>query len=466
MITKQSYLACLFFLLTTCWGSVLLAQNNTKGEGLDAWVKAEKLKSEKKYDVALVEYDKALKAEPENYNYHYSKGGCCLLKGDTTSAIKCFEKTVSIKNDYVKPYEDMAKIYEKQKSYDRAIENYEKCITYDADSKKQFAYKIEIIKILNKAKKYEDVGKYVSRAKGIYKNNLELLKLEARNNNILQRYDSVIFYMQQALKLVQGKPAAEQAPFYYEIGHAYYNMEQYDKANPMLEKGNFGPFRPKVYKMTAAYHTDIAVAYADVYEYSEAEKFLEKALKIDTKYKQAINLQKEIAGYKIDQSTLIKKLEDSAKVEKNPKKKADEYCRLCNMQFMSLQYDGAMLAAEECLKMNPRNMKIIFLKSVSSFKSGNTDEAIGSLDRFSRSPQLSPEFLSKCYLMLGFMYKQSKDVKTAESFFRNRKIIGGYKQAAMLEWRKLKSGNGATEDEEFGSEDETAAPATGGTGER
>lgn len=456
MIVRQSYFSCLFGFIFCLFCGSLLAQNNTKGEGLDAWVKAEKLKSEKKYDLAITEYNKALKAEPENYNYHYSKGNCLLIKGDTAGAVQSFEKTVAIKNDYVKPYDDMAKIFEKQKSFDKAIENYEKCITYDADTKKQFSYKIEIIRILNKAKKYEDVGKYVSRAKVLYANNLDLLKLEARNNNILQRYDSVIFYMQQAIKLVQGRPAAEQAPFYYEIGHAYYNMGQYDKANPMLEKGNFGPFRPKVYKMTAAYQTDLAVAYADVYEYSEAEKFLEKALKIDAKYKQAINLQKEISGYKIDQSTLIRKLEDSAKVEKNPKKKADEYCRLCNMQFTSLQYDGAMLAAEECLKMNPRNMKVIFLKSVSSFKSGNTDEAIGSLDRFSRSPQLSPEFLSKCYLMLGFMYKQSKDLKTAESFFRNRKIGGVYRQAAMLEWKKLKNGgDGTSEEEEFGGEEPT-----------
>ena len=74
------------------------------------------------------------------------------------------------------------------------------------------------------------------------------------------------------------------------------------------------------------------------------------------------NQEKEIDSYKKDVSLAIRKLEDSVKVEKNPKTKSDEYCKLCMMQFNSLQYDGAMLSAEECLKMNQRNFKIMFLK--------------------------------------------------------------------------------------------------------
>jgi tetratricopeptide (TPR) repeat protein len=420
-----------------------------KGTGVSEYVKAENLKKAAKYDEALPEYDKALKAEPNNFAYHYGKGNCLILKGDTTKGIASLEKTIEIKNDHIKSYEDLAKIYEKQKKYDKAIENYESTIKYDPDDKKRFAYKIEIIRILNKAKRYEDVGKYVTLAKTIYPNNLDLLKLEARNNNILTRYDSVIYYMQQGLKLLQGKPAADQAPLYYEMGLAYYKLKQYDKANPILEKANFGPFRNKVYKMTAAYHTEIAKAYAEVYEYSEAEKFLAHAFEIDSKYKEAVDLQKEISGYKIDISAAIKKLEDSVKVEKNPKKKSDEYCKLCNMQFNSLQYDGAMLSAEECLKMNQRNFKVMFLKSVSMFKSGRTEDAISNLDRFSRIPTLSPEFQAKCNFMLGLMYKQAKDNNTAKSYFFSKKIIGMYKRAAILEVQKLKGG-AETEEDEFG----------------
>lgn len=440
---KISFWCLLFCLMTS---SSLFAQD--RGTGVDAYVKAENLKKAGKYDEALPEYDKALKAEPQNYAYHYGKGNCLILKGDTTKGIVSLEKTVAIKNDHTKSYEDMAKIYDKQKKYDKSIENYESCIKYDADDKKRFSYKIEIIKILNKGKRYEDVGKYVTLAKTIYPNSLDLLKLEARNNNILQRYDSVIFYMQQGLKLLQGKPAADQAPLYYEMGLAYYHMGQYDKANPMLEKANFGPFRSKVYKMTAAYHTEIAKAYSEVYEYSEAEKFLATAFKIDPKYKEAVDLQKEISGYKIDMSSAIKKLEDSVKVEKNPKKKSDEYCKLCNMQFTSLQYDGAMLSAEECLKMNQRNFKVMFLKSVSMFKSGRIEDAISNLDRFSRIPTLSPEFQAKCNFMLGLMYKESKDNKTAMTYFFNKKIIGMYQRAAVLEVKKLKNGGKASDEED------------------
>jgi lipopolysaccharide biosynthesis regulator YciM len=138
-------------------------------------------------------------------------------------------------------------------------------------------------------------------------------------------------------------------------------------------------------------------------------------------------------------------------VEKNPKKKSDEYCKLCNMQFTSLQYDGAMLSAEECLKMNQRNFKVMFLKSVSMFKSGRVEDAISSLDRFSRIPTLSPEFQAKCNFMLGLMYKESKDNKTAMSYFFNKKIIGMYQRAAVLEVKKLKNGGKAPEeDDDFG----------------
>jgi tetratricopeptide (TPR) repeat protein len=452
MFNKQSSFKILFLLVFgfAAFNFSAYAQVD-KGIGVDAYVKADNLKKAGKYAEALPEYDKALKAEPNNYAYHYGKANCLILKGDTTAGMAALEKTVAVKNDHTKSYEDMARIYDKKKTYDKAIENYESCIKYEPEDKKRFSYKIEIIKILNKAKRYEDIGKYVSLAKTLYPNNFDLLKLEARNNNVLKRYDSVIFYMQQALKLVQGRPAADQAPFYFEMGLAYYNMEQYDKANPMLEKANFGSFRGKVAKMMPAYHTDLASAYAEVYEYAEAEKFLAQAFKIDPKYKRAVDLQKEISSYKIDVSLAIRKLEDSVKVEKNPKKKSDEYCKLCNMQFNALQYDGAMLSAEECLKMNQRNFKVMFLKSVSTFKSGNTNDAIASLDRFSRIPTLSPEFQAKCYFMLGLMYKQAKDNKTATEYFFNKKMIGGFRQAAILEVKKLRGG-GESEEEESSSE--------------
>ncbi len=452
MFSKQVYFSLLLLAIYFA-GFNSLAQDPSKGIGVDAYVKAENLKKIGKYTDALLEYDKALKSEPNNYAYHYGKGNCFILKGDTTSGITCLEKTVAIKNDHTKSHEDMAKIYNKKKVYDKAIENYESCIKYEEEDKKRFSYKIEIIKILNKAKKYEDVGKYVTLAKTLYPNNFDLLKLEARNNNILKRYDSVIFYMEEALKLVKGRPAADQAPFYYEIGLAYYSMGQYDKANPVLEKANFGSFRSKVQKMMPSYHTDIAKAYSEVYEYDEAEKFLAQAFKIDVKYKPAVDLQKEISSYKIDMSTAIRKLEDSVKVEKNPKKKSDEYCKLCNMQFTSLQYDGAMLSADECLKLNQRNFKVMFLKSVSTFKSGNTNDAISSLDRFSRIPTLSPDFQAKCNFMMGLMYKQQKDVKTAMSYFFNKKVTGMYRNAAILEVKKLKGGGDTNEEEESGSTD-------------
>lgn len=455
MFLKQTCFS-LLFLLAICFASFQsFAQDPSKGVGVDAYVKAENLKKASKYAEALVEYDKALKSEPTNYAYHYGKGHCLILKGDTTAGITSLEKTVSLKNDHTKSYEEMAKIYNKKKNYDKAIENFESCIKYEEEDKRRFSYKIEIIKILNKAKRYEDIGKYVVLAKTLYPNNFDLLKLEARNNNVLKRYDSVIFYMEQALQLVKGRPAADQAPFYYEIGLAYYSMEDYPKANMALEKANFGSFRSKVQKMMPSYHTDIAKAYSEVYEYNEAEKFLAQAFKIDAKYKPAVDLQKEISSYKIDISTAIRKLEDSVKVEKNPKKKSDEYCKLCNMQFTSLQYDGAMLSADECLKLNQRNFKVMFLKSVSTFKSGNTPDAISSLDRFSRIPTLSPDFQAKCNFMLGLMYKQQKDIKTAMSYFFNKKVTGMFRNAAILEVKKLKGGGESDEEEIGSSESET-----------
>jgi tetratricopeptide (TPR) repeat protein len=449
MATKIIFSKYFYILFALIFAPMAIFAQNSKGEGLDFWVKAERLKGEKKYDLALVEYGKAITKEPDNYNYVYSKANCELLKGDTTAGISSLEKVTALKNDYFKAYEDLAKIYNKKKNYDKAIENYENSIKYDPDNNRRFAYKIDIIKILNKAKKYEEVSQYVTRAKQITPNNLDLLKLEARNNNILKRYDSVIYYMQQSLKLVQGRPAGEAAPLYYEMGHAYYEMGQYDKARPMLDKANFGPYRAKVMKMMPNYHTDLATAYEGVYEYEEAEKYLGQALKIDPKYEPAINLQKKISGAKIDKSQEIKKLEDSIKVEKNPKKKADDYCRLCNFQFDALQYDGAMLSGEECLKMNPRNMKVIFVQAVATYKAGQTDNALSKLQKFSKSPALSGEFLARCYLIMGMMYSRTNQPELAKQYFRDPKITGAYRQVAILEMKKMaKKGKGDEGDDE------------------
>ncbi len=92
-----------------------------------------------RYDMAIVELEKVLDKEPENYDAYYDLGRVYFELGDYEDAISNFENVIEYKEDNEFLYYYLAQSYEGNNEIDKAISNYLKAIT--VNTKFAVAYK-------------------------------------------------------------------------------------------------------------------------------------------------------------------------------------------------------------------------------------------------------------------------------------------------------------------------------------
>ena len=127
------------------------------GEALDAFVKGENFRKQKQWKTALEQFDIAVAKDPSVYKYHYNKALCHLVLREADPAIAALEKTVSIKKEFVDAHERLARLYKITGKYDQSVASYQNAYKYDTDPKRQTDYKLNIVLILDRTKRLEEV---------------------------------------------------------------------------------------------------------------------------------------------------------------------------------------------------------------------------------------------------------------------------------------------------------------------
>ena len=82
-----------------------------------------------RYDMAIVELEKVLDKEPENYDAYYDLGRVYFELGDYEDAISNFENVIEYKEDNEFLYYYLAQSYEGNNEIDKAISNHLKAIS-------------------------------------------------------------------------------------------------------------------------------------------------------------------------------------------------------------------------------------------------------------------------------------------------------------------------------------------------
>jgi tetratricopeptide (TPR) repeat protein len=94
---------------------------------------------DQRYEDAIVELERVLDGEPENYDAYYDLGHVCFELGDYESAISNFENVLLYREDSELLYYALAQAYEANNEIDKAISNYLKAIA--VNDKFTLAYK-------------------------------------------------------------------------------------------------------------------------------------------------------------------------------------------------------------------------------------------------------------------------------------------------------------------------------------
>ena len=108
-------------------------------------------------DNAIVELERVLDGEPENYDAYYDLGHVYFELGDYEAAISNFENVIEYKDNNELLYYALAQAYEGNNEIDKAISNYLKAIA--VNDKFTLAYKKVGILFLARGD-YEDAIEY------------------------------------------------------------------------------------------------------------------------------------------------------------------------------------------------------------------------------------------------------------------------------------------------------------------
>lgn len=417
--------ACLLFFII----------NVNAQQGLEFLIKAEDLKKANNLAGALAEYDKAIQADPKNAEYMFRKGRTYLLMREPDKALDCFVKTVALKKDYTQAYPYIATLYYSKNKTNESVAAFDNAFKTDSDPSKKMDYKLNIIQILSKEKRFKEAGNHINDAKQIDPANVEVLYFDARFQNMSGSFQKARESLDKAIPSLKSQDPRETSKYYYELYYALYNLEKYDEAAPVFPKANFGHYKTKVFEMTPFYFFQLAASYYRVYEFDHAKESAEMALKIKKDYTAARELLVKIETSRTDKTAVIVQLQTAVDVERDPNKRASQLANLAEDQYESGKYEDAIKSADACLAVQASNFAVAFIKSVSLNKLNKTNDAIVLLENLVKSAGLDQETKAQYQFALGLMYNKISNTKLANTSFQ-KSLFGSFKAASISELKK------------------------------
>ncbi len=106
------------------------------------------------------------------------------------------------------------------------------------------------------------------------------------------------------------------------------------------------------------------------------------------------------------------------------------------MQFQNEDYQETVHSSDSCLRIEPMRYDVRFLRAVSLFNVGNTDEAITEMRQLSHLSNIPPDLQAQFNFATGVMYRKIGKDDFAIQYFKNVKH-GDFRYAAQEEIKKL-----------------------------
>ena len=423
-------------LLTIC--TMLGAKVYGQGQGKASYITAENLRKAKRYNEATSKYDEAIKLEPGNYRYYFSRGKCYYAMKEYDLALSSFEETVEYKKDFVFAYTLIAKIYRKKGDTPNAIYYYDLAFQNEQTPKRKVGYKMEAIKLLLQENKTEEAQRHLAEVKEVAPDNLNILYFDAKISNKNGDYQNAKGNMLTATSKLDGVAPASSAKYWYELGYAENKLGDYANAQKAWEKAYFGRYKSLIDRERSinspAYFYRMAVSYYMNGAYEESQEQVGKSLELQNDFGAAYLLLGKIDKKRGDYNAAIENYRSAANFETNAGKKSKLQSMLVSLQVDAQDYQGAVSTANTVLGTQPGNTRISYLKALAQYHMGQYGSAIGILENLSGS-STDNKAKAKYNFMIG-MAARNTDTEKAKSAFKAA-MFGPYKPAAKNELDKL-----------------------------
>lgn len=426
------------YLLILLFCSVLWLDGFGQGPGKSSYLQAENLRKSKRYQEAISKYDEAIKLEPGNYRYYFSRGKCYYAMKDYDLALSSFEETVEYKKDFVFAYTLIAKIYRKKQDKPNAIYYYDLAFQNEQNPKRKVGYKMEAVKLLLQDRKTEEAQRHLAEVKAVAPDNLNILYFDAKISNQNGDHQNALNNMLTATSKLDNAPPAQAAKYYYELGYAHNKLGDYQNANKAWEKAYFGRYRGLIdrerSKNSPSYFYRMAVSYYTAGSYEQSRGQIDKALELQNNFSAAYMLMGKMAKKQGNFSSAITNYQSAANFEQDPQKKARLLTMLTSLQVDAGDYQGAISSANELLGKQPNNTRAAYYKALSQYHLGQYESSISTLEGL-LAGGVDNKSKAKYNFVLGMAAKNT-DVEKAKNAFRAA-MYGPYKPAAKNELDQL-----------------------------
>lgn len=134
---------------------------------------------------ALMHYNQAVDADPDNYFSRYRRATCLLALGKSKAALPDLNQVVKLKPDFWQARQELAGVHLKMGKFDQAIKGYESIKTQSAEARQKLSSVKQTRQYLENAKYYVKQGKYdnaihsLDRIKEICPWSIDLRRLRA-----------------------------------------------------------------------------------------------------------------------------------------------------------------------------------------------------------------------------------------------------------------------------------------------
>jgi tetratricopeptide (TPR) repeat protein len=397
--------------------------------------KANFLLQNQRYDDAILMLDEALKKNPSSADLHFRKAEAYLSLSRFKNAVDELEASVQKKPDFYTAYEMLGNLYFQFRDAERAVKNYDLAFQTDDDIERKLLYKLNILDILDKLDRHRYSIKHIEDAKAIMGENFDLLYYQVLYHNEMGEHDKAYEIMKKLLEEVNPTSGNEQ--YFYQMAIAAQGVKKYEEVPEYLKNADGGEYRVKLRYFTPEYFLSLARAYFEIYEYSLADEFVRIALAIDPKFTDAFDLQRNLEAIKTPKGKIIETIENSLKAEKNPDRIEEKRNELIYLYYQNEDFVNALRVADEYLDVNPRDIKVVFMKAIIEDKLNKHDEAIENLYKITRNPKLPPQLKATFGLALGRLLKNAKQYERAEKVLRDA-YGGDVKDAVQFEVDDIK----------------------------
>jgi len=335
-------------LLTDCpvfLDFIMAQEESSSNSAADLYAKGEEYYDAGEYKEAVIQYNRAIKIDPENHDYYNSRGVAYFEQGKYYYAISDFINAIRLKSNFARAHYNLAYSKFNLGDYSSAIDDVETSILYDpeycnaknllgliynnldnADSAflafesarncdmEVSLYPFNMAYMRYKTQEYEEAIAYFNEALEKGSTDVSIFNYLGNSYDVVGKYEQAI---EAHSKYIDGNP--EDYVGFYNRGLAYFHMQNYQKAiNDLEQSAVLDDSDPDIFLKLAQSHQGLE-------QNEQAESYFNKV----------ISMNPENAEYFDARASFLASIEEYEKAIEDSKMSLQLYPDDCNV-YMSI----------------------------------------------------------------------------------------------------------------------------------